>query len=84
MSEIGKAVRDRCNEQDIPVSRRDVNFVLHGILHAGHQLGEDADPAKLADKFCSSVASSCEEAQFALDDDQKKLLALWLWMPPSS
>ena len=79
MSEISKAVRDRCNERDIPVSRGDINLILRGIFFAGHQLGKDTEhPSTLASKFHDSALSLCDRAQLTLSDEEKEMLEQWL------
>lgn len=82
MRETGKAVRDRCNERDIPASRRDINLILRGIFFAGHGFGNQTEnPSVLASKFYENSLGLCEKVQLTLSDEEKKMLEQWLSKP---
>lgn len=75
-----KNVRDRCHDMGLPVSRANVNFVLHGVHRSGFDLRDEdyVDPVDLAKNYSSHVNDLCQAAQLYLDRDKMNLLFHWL------
>jgi hypothetical protein len=80
LTRTSKAVRDRCIEAGTPVARASVNFVLRGIISAGHRFDPDArnEPLALAQSFVKNVLGLCESAGLPLADEERELLSDWI------
>jgi NYN domain len=80
LTRTSKAVRDRCIEEDAPVARTSVNFILRGITSAGYRFGATAgtDPLELASAFVKNVLGLCESAGMPLSDDERQQLTAWI------
>lgn len=76
-----KAVRDRCAEAGTSVSRSNVQFVLTGLLYAGHKF-EEAGPGNSAEElarcFLRNTVMLCTNAQMELSEEDRALLEQWL------
>lgn len=79
LRDTGKRVRDHCRRQGWSVSRDDVNFVLRGLLIAGHEFGRGEDsPAALARAHARNVLHLCEREQLGLDALARDAVARWI------
>jgi hypothetical protein len=81
LSATSKAVRDRCIERGSSIPRRAVNFILQGIVYAGHTYEENplADTANnFAKSFKENVCTLCKNAQLILSDEELVLLDNWI------
>lgn len=80
LTTTSKNVRDRCHDMELPVSRANVNFVLHGIHRSGFDLRDagHVDPKVLARNFSSHVNDLCRAAQLYLDEGKMTMLGNWL------
>ncbi|HVR95192.1 MAG TPA: NYN domain-containing protein [Thermoanaerobaculia bacterium] len=80
LTRTSKAVRDRCVEEDSPIARASVNFILRGITFGGHRFGQNGpeDPLALGTCFFRNVLSLCESAGLPFDSEESKILADWL------
>lgn len=75
-----KAVRDRCLEEGVQISRASVTFVLRGIIFSGHRFGRERPevPELLAERFHDNVLSLCDTAQLHLTEEESKAVKRWL------
>ncbi|HYG65860.1 MAG TPA: NYN domain-containing protein [Thermoanaerobaculia bacterium] len=80
LTRTSKAVRDRCLDEDSPIARASVNFILRGITFSGHRFGQNGpeDPARLGDCFFRNVLSLCESAGLSLDSGERDVLRSWI------
>jgi hypothetical protein len=80
LTRTSKAVRDRCVEEDAPIARASVNFILRGITFSGHRFGQNGpeEPEKLGDCFFRNVLSLCESAGLSLDEEERGTLSEWI------
>ena len=77
---VQKAVRDRLGESGYPVSRQHVNWVLHGLLSTGCDLGNDETPtaATLADTFELFVLNLVADSGMELTAEELSLVDQWI------
>ena len=77
---VQKAVRDRLGEGGYPVSRQHVNWILHGLLSTGCDLGNDETltPAILADTFELFVLSLVADSGLELTAEELSLVDQWI------
>lgn len=73
-----KAVRDRCRENDVPVSRQNVNFILRSITFAGHHFNDNDTKDKIAKAFLKNTVVLCAKAQINLTEKEIRLMKDWL------
>jgi len=79
MTRVSKAVRDECKQDDIPITRQQINFVLRGIAFIGHRFGNHKESAhELAKLYYRNTLNLCSRAQLDLAADEEELIALWL------
>jgi hypothetical protein len=80
LTRTSKAVRDRCIEAGTPVARASVNFILRGIISAGHRFDPDArnEPLALAQSFVKNVLGLCESAGLPLPEEEREMLSSWI------
>ncbi len=81
LNTTSKAVRDRCLDQDCPVSRGDVTFVLRGISFtaSGFRPREGMPYAlALAESFKENVFNLCQGAQYPLADGDRDKIDRWI------
>lgn len=85
LTQTTRLVRDRCVERGAPIARAHVNFVVIGILYAGHTLGKEGvreDPAILAEFLYTNTLNLCQSVQLTLSDEEKALVRAWLMNKP--
>ena len=77
---VQKAVRDRLGESGYPVSRQHVNWILHGLLSTGCDLGNDETltAATLADTFELFVLSLVADSGMELTAEELSLVDRWI------
>jgi hypothetical protein len=80
LTRTSKAVRDRCLDEDSPIARASVNFILRGITFSGHRFGQNGpeQPHLLGDCFFRNVLSLCESAGLSLDGGERDALRQWI------
>jgi hypothetical protein len=79
LMETEKRVRDRCLESAYPVSRADVNYVLHSLLIGGHRFDEDPnDAVTLGRKLIDNIRSLCLREQIILDKATDAAIHDWI------
>jgi hypothetical protein len=80
LTRTSKAVRDRCVDEDSPIARASVNFILRGITFSGHRFGQNGPekPQALGDCFFRNVLSLCESAGLTLDPGEREVLRDWI------
>ena len=77
---VQKAVRDRLGESGHPVSRQRVDWVLHGLLSTGCDLGngETLTAATLADTFELFVLNLVADGGLELTAEEPSLVDRWI------
>ncbi len=80
LTRTSKAVRDLCVEEDSPIARASVNFILRGITFGGHRFGQNGpeNPIALGTCFFRNVLSLCESAGLPLDAGESEILGDWI------
>ncbi len=80
LTRTSKAVRDLCVEEDSPIARASVNFILRGITFGGHRFGQNGpeNPISLGTCFFRNVLSLCESAGLPLDAGESEILGDWI------
>lgn len=80
LTRTSKAVRDRCVEEDAPIARASVNFILRGITFGGHRFGQNGpeNPIALGTCFFRNVLSLCDSAGLPLDSGESEILGDWI------
>jgi hypothetical protein len=81
LTATSRAVRDRCIERGCSIPRRAVNFILQGVIYAGHAFEENplTDTASnFAVAFKENVLNLCKNAQLDLSDEELMLLDSWI------
>jgi hypothetical protein len=79
LNRLGADVRERTTAAGEPVSRRAVNFVIQGLVYAGHDLRADAlTPQELAAAWRANLRTLCEQAGLHLTDDDEAALDRWV------
>lgn len=81
LSLVTRLVRDRCVERGIPVSRKQINFIVVGISYSGYKMGQPGQietPGILAEQLYRNALNLCQSAQFTLEEEEQDLLRQWL------
>ncbi|MBZ0266924.1 hypothetical protein K8I85_02110, partial [bacterium] len=76
LTEISKAVRDRCNELGVKVARQPISFIIKGIGYSGHRFDPDLpqSPEVLGTAFADSVVESMRRMSHPLTAEDEGLL----------
>ena len=78
LKETAKRVRDCLKNDGFGGSRRDVNWILSGLLMRGHVFNEGYDDAAtLSVKTANNVRSLCLREQMVLDRSAEAAIARW-------
>ena len=79
LSDTGKRVRDRCRAQGRDLSRKDVNWVLRGILLGGHEFGQGSDDVRtMSYKLVGNLVNLCRREQMVMDETSAPTLHRWV------
>jgi hypothetical protein len=79
LNRLGADVRERTTAAGEPVSRRAVNFVIQGLVYAGHDLrAATLGPQELADAWRANLRTLCEQAGLELSDEEEATLDRWV------
>lgn len=80
ITRTSKTVRDRCVERGVPVARSHVNFLLIGISHTGHYLGENLPETaeRLGAAVVQNTLSLCRLAQLDVTPDEEEQIRRWI------
>jgi hypothetical protein len=79
LNRLGADVRERTTAAGEPVSRRAVNFVIQGLVYAGHDLRTAMLGSKeLAEAWRANLRSLCEQAGLELSEEEESTLDRWV------
>jgi hypothetical protein len=80
ITRTSKTVRDRCVERGAPVARSHVNFVLIGIGHTGHHLGQDLPETaeRLGAAVVQNTLNLCRLAQLDVTSAEVEQIRRWI------
>jgi hypothetical protein len=80
ITRTSKTVRDRCVERGAPVARSHVNFLLIGIGHTGHHLGQDLPETaeRLGAAVVQNTLSLCRLAQLDVTPEEEEQVRRWI------
>lgn len=80
MTQCTSWARDRLREQDIPVSRSAVGFVVRGASFGGYPLYHDPAPTseEIGKAFVDNVLGRAEAAEVGLTEEEGKIVRNWL------
>jgi hypothetical protein len=80
ITRTSKTVRDRCVEKGAPIARSHVNFLLIGIGHTGHHLGQDLPETaeRLGAAVVQNTLSLCRLAQLDITPDEEAQVRRWI------
>lgn len=80
ITRTSKTVRDRCVERGAPIARSHVNFLLIGIGHTGHHLGQDLPETaeRLGAAVVQNTLSLCRLAQLDVTPDEEAQVRRWI------
>lgn len=79
LNRLGADVRERTTAAGEPVSRRAVNFVIQGLVYAGHDLrAATLGPKELAQAWRANLRTICEQAGLELNDEEEATLDHWV------
>ena len=73
LTNTSKAVRDKCRDEGVVVSRQDIGFILKGFVYSGYWLSRGIganSPAELARTYIENVQVLCRRAQAELTQDE--------------
>jgi len=79
LTQTSKAVRDRCAGKGIPVARSHIEFILKGIVFAGHRFGEEPEvPLILGEVLFRNALDLCGRGQLNLNQGEMEETKRWI------